>query len=70
LAAASHLSADNAGDNDEIRRLKVKDVIDPLINEEGVGLCMEKLQAYIDLIPSDEISEDIENMYNYIVSKI
>ncbi|MBF4254436.1 ATP-binding protein, partial [Vibrio anguillarum] len=58
------------GDNDDIRRLNAKNVIDPLINTEGIGLDINKLQAYIDQIPPDEISEDITNMYNFIIGKL
>ncbi|MEA3640657.1 MAG: hypothetical protein VBE63_12035 [Lamprobacter sp.] len=43
--------------------------INPLVNGSD-GLCPEKLQAYIDLIPPQEISEDINNMYNFIVRKL
>lgn len=70
IAAADHLKAGDSGDNDSIRRANAKDVIDPLINTEGVGLDIDKLQAYIDLIPRAEISEDITNMYNFIIGKL
>ncbi|WP_335908971.1 MULTISPECIES: AAA family ATPase [Shewanella] len=70
IAQRNHLQPNNPGDNDDIRRLNAKDVIDPLINTEGVGLDIEKLQAYIDLIPPAEISEDITNMYNFIIGKL
>jgi ABC-type multidrug transport system ATPase subunit len=69
LAQADHLAANNPGDNDGVRRLEVKNTVDPLINAAD-GLCRQKLQNYIDLIPPAEISEDIENMYNFIVSKL
>ncbi len=69
LAQADHLAENNSGDNDGIRRLAVKDTINPLINGAN-GFCQKKLQAYIDLIPPEEISEDIENMYNFIVSQL
>jgi len=64
-----HLTVNNPGDNDGIRHLAAKEIIDPLINGQN-GLCSEKLQAYIDLIPPEEISEDIENMYNFIEGKL
>lgn len=70
IAAVDHLNAGDAGDNDSIRRLNAKDVIDPLINTEGIGQDIAKLQAYIDLIPPEEISEDITNMYNFIIGKL
>ena len=70
LAVASHLKQADPGDNEGIRKLYVKDTVNPFINRDGYGLCSEKLQAYIDLIPPSEISEDIENMYNFIVSKL
>lgn len=49
---------------------KVKSILDQLININGNGLDINKLQAYIDLIPPDEISEDITNMYNFIIGKL
>ncbi len=70
IAQRNHLQPNNPGDNVDIRRLNAKDVIDPLINTEGVGLDTGKLQAYIDLIPPDEISEDITNMYSFIIGKL
>lgn len=70
IAQRNHLQPNNSGDNDDIRRLNVKDIINPLINTDGEGLDSEKLQAYIDLIPPDEISEDIINMYDFIIGKL
>ncbi|AHF00815.1 ABC transporter ATP-binding protein [Thiomicrospira aerophila AL3] len=70
IAASNHLQPNTSDDNDDIRRLNAKSVIDPLINTDGIGLDIEKLQAYIDLIPADEISEDITNMYNFIIGKL
>ncbi|MFM5465091.1 ATP-binding protein [Aeromonas simiae] len=70
IAQRNHLQPNNQGDNDDIRRLNAKDVIDLLINTEGLGLDIGKLQAYIDLIPPDEISEDITNMFNFIIGKL
>ncbi|UQB42270.1 ATP-binding protein [Thiomicrospira microaerophila] len=48
---------------------RVKQVLRPII-ENDKGLDIERLQAYIDLIPADEISEDITNMYNFITGKL
>ncbi|MAQ98920.1 MAG: ABC transporter ATP-binding protein [Oceanospirillaceae bacterium] len=70
IAQRNHLQPNNSGDNDDIRRLIVKDIINPLINTDGEGLDPVKLQAYIDLIPPAEISEDITNMYNFIIGKL
>ncbi|GGZ75594.1 AAA family ATPase [Paraglaciecola chathamensis] len=78
LAAGFHLRPNDSGDNDGIRKLSSdigKAATHNLINnftgaEQEKGLCMEKLQAYIDLIPPDEISEDITNMYNFIIGKL
>ncbi len=69
-AQNNHLAPNEPCDNNDIRRLDAKDVIDPLINTEGLGLDPDKLQAYIDLIPREEISEDITNMYNFIIGKL
>lgn len=70
IAQSNHLQPNNPSDNGDIRRLNVKDVIDPLINSEGIGQDPDKLQTYIDLIPPQEISEDITNMYNFIIGKL
>jgi ABC-type transport system involved in cytochrome c biogenesis ATPase subunit len=70
IAPLHHLQANNPGDNDDIRRLNVKNIINPLVNTDDIGLDAEKLQAYIDLIPPSEISEDITNMYNFIIGRI
>ncbi|HCH2598072.1 ABC transporter ATP-binding protein [Vibrio parahaemolyticus] len=70
IAQRNHLQSYNPGDNDDIRRMNVKDIINPLINTDGEGLDPAKLQDYIDLIPPDEISEDITNMYNFIIGKL
>ncbi len=70
IAQRNHLQSNNPGDNDDIRRMNVKDIINPLINTDGEGLDPAKLQAYIDLISPDEISEDITNMYNFIIGKL
>ncbi len=70
IAQRNHLKPNNPGDNDDIRRLNAKSVIDPLINTQGIGLDIDKLQAYIALIPPTEISEDITNMYNFIIGKL
>ncbi|MCB1759380.1 MAG: ATP-binding protein [Gammaproteobacteria bacterium] len=70
LAVASHLTPNDPGDNEGIRKLNVKETVNPFVNEDGMGLNSEMLQGYIDLIPPDEISEDIKNMYNFIVSKL
>tara|TARA_R110002050_G_scaffold90270_3_gene190008 strand:+ start:5654 stop:7465 length:1812 start_codon:yes stop_codon:yes gene_type:complete len=78
LAAGFHLRPNDSGDNDGIRKLSsdiAKAASHSLINnltgaEHEKGLCMEQLQAYINLIPPDEISEDITNMYNFIIGKL
>ncbi|HAJ6810385.1 ATP-binding protein [Escherichia coli] len=70
IAQRNHLQSNNPGDNDDIRRMNVKDIINPLINTDGEGLDPAKLQVYIDLIPPAEISEDITNMYNFIIGKL
>jgi ABC-type Mn2+/Zn2+ transport system ATPase subunit len=70
IAQRNHLQLNTPGDNDDIRRLNAKPVIDPLINTSGIGLDIKELQKYIDLIPPEEISEDITNMYNFIIGKL
>jgi hypothetical protein len=69
LAGIHHLSAGDPGDNNGIRDLAAKDAVDPLINGPN-GLCPDKLQAYVNTIPPEEISEDIANMFAFISSRI
>lgn len=69
IAPRDYLRANHPSDNDSIRSLNAKEVIDPLINDQN-GLNLAKLQNYIDLIPADEISEDITNMYEFIIGKL
>lgn len=44
----------------------IKQIIDPYVKTD-VGFCVEKTQEFVSRIPKDEISEDIVNMYNYLV---
>lgn len=45
----------------------IKDVIDPYIKID-TGFCVIKAEKFINLIPEVEISEDIVNMYKYLVA--
>ncbi len=71
------LRKDDPADNDQVRRLDVKGIIQPLYQKDDIieldtserGLDFEKLKTIIDEIPASEISEDIENLYNFIVEK-
>lgn len=69
LPQSAHLVEGNTSDCDAIRNLDAKAVVDPIINGDE-GLCQNLLQAYIDLIPPNEISIDIVNMHTYIVGKL
>lgn len=56
--------------NDKFSSVKsdiVKEVIDPYVKVD-VGFCANKTQGFVNLIPKDEISEDIVDMYNYLVA--
>lgn len=64
------LKENNPGDNPAIGRLNVKPYITKLIDSDGIGLDKSKLYPYIELIPPNEISDDIENMYNFLVEKL
>lgn len=46
----------------------VKDILHTYINIENQGFCIEKTKGYIKRMPKEEISEDIENLYNYLVT--
>ncbi|MCQ8879697.1 hypothetical protein NQT69_16985 [Pseudoalteromonas shioyasakiensis] len=57
--------------NDSLAKLSselVKGVIDPFVNIEGKGFCIEKTQNFVSRMPKEEISEDIVNMYKYLVA--
>lgn len=57
--------------NERISSIKselVKSMLDSYINIENTGFCIEKTKAYIRKIPPNEISEDIANMYKYLVA--
>lgn len=47
----------------------VKKIVDPYINVDGKGFCIEEAQKYISKIIPEEISDDIVDMYNYLVKK-
>lgn len=70
LPANCFLKENNPGDNPAISRLNVKPYITKIIDSDGIGLDKSKLYPYIDLIPPNEISNDIENMYNFLVEKL
>ncbi|EFA4020506.1 ATP-binding protein, partial [Escherichia coli] len=70
LPANSYLKENNPGDNSAISRLNVKHCITKIIDSDGIGLDISKLYSYIELIPPAEISEDIVNMYNFLVEKL
>ncbi len=70
LARKDFLKKGKPADNDSIRNLNVKSIVTELIDTDGVGLDLSKLNQYVDIIPSSEISEDIECMYNFLVEKL
>lgn len=76
LGRKTGLSKGNPGDydttgkyNDKLASIEsnlVKDLVDPYVKDE-VGFCSNKTQAFVNRIPKEEISEDIVEMYNYLV---
>ncbi|MCG7639813.1 ABC transporter ATP-binding protein [Alteromonas sp. CNT1-28] len=57
--------------NTSLAKLKskiVKTIVDPLVNKDGIGFCIEKTAEFINQIPKQEISDDIVHMYNYLVN--
>jgi ABC-type multidrug transport system ATPase subunit len=67
-----------SNDNDNVRNLDVKSLLQPLYLKEGFatigtneeGVDYAKLKNLIAEIPRSEISEDIERMYQFILSKM
>lgn len=70
LPVSCYLKENDPGDNKHIRKLEVKNYITELIDTSGIGLDIKKLESYINEIPPSEISKDIANMYNFLVSKL
>lgn len=77
LGKKSRLTANNSGDRttdgDDNNKLAtipskiIKTILDPYINIDGIGFSEKKAREYIDRIPKEEISEDIVDMYNYLI---
>lgn len=57
---------DNLDTVTDIRQGDFKDLIHPLYNDSGSGFNDKKLQELIDIIPSNEISEDITILYDFL----
>lgn len=78
LAPINQLVVNKACDNDGIRNLDIKTMLQPLYLKDGLatmptdesGVDYNKLSAIIAQIPGNEISEDILNVYNFIIGKI
>ncbi|OTM89259.1 hypothetical protein B9X66_14075 [Acinetobacter pittii] len=70
IAQRDFLRENDPGDNNSIRNMNVKSLVTNLIDTDGIGLDIDKLNHYIDNVPSLEISKDIEDMYNFIVEKL
>jgi ABC-type Mn2+/Zn2+ transport system ATPase subunit len=70
LAQGFHLRDGDSGDNDGIRMLDVKQIVNPLIETQGVGKDLTKIESFINQMKPEEISEDITNMYNFIIGKL
>ena len=78
LAPVNQLVSGNSCDNDHVRDLDVKTMLQPLYLKDGVttmptdesGVDYNKLSAIIGQIPENEISEDILNAYIFIKGKI
>lgn len=78
LAQVNQLLPNISCDNDGVRNLDVKAMLQPLYLKDGVatmptdesGVDYNKLSVIIGQIPENEISEDILNVYNFIIGKI
>jgi hypothetical protein len=47
----------------------VKNHLDEHINVDGKGFCVDKARLYINTMKREEISNDIKNLYRYLVAK-
>ncbi|WNJ97341.1 hypothetical protein RND59_19250 [Vibrio ruber] len=77
LSSKSKLSPSSSGDYNtdgnynvslaSLRSDLVKNIVDQYINEDE-GFSIDKAKSFANKIPREEISEDIEIMYNYLVN--
>lgn len=70
IAVNDYLKENDSADNKAICNIDVKTLFTGLIDTKGIGLDKFKLNSYINYIPPEEISDDIANMYNYIVRNL
>lgn len=70
LAQGFHVRDGDPADNEGVRLLDVKQTVNPLIETQGIGKDLTKIEFYISRMKPDEISEDITNMYNFIIGKL
>lgn len=69
LPRSQNLIANNQNNTNFIEDLEVKDIIQSLYcNENGTNY--EKLHEVISFIPTNEISDDIVKMYNFLKEKV
>lgn len=66
---SDHLKEGDSMDVKSVRNAEVKDIFKVLYSN-ATGLDYKLRDEILHSIPASEISEDIENMYNFIVSKI
>lgn len=57
-------------DNERVQNMEIKDNIKLLYSWEWTWVDYKKLQEIIDLIPKEEVSDDIMYMYDFINSKL
>jgi len=71
---SSKLQTNNTWDNDWIRDFQAKEIVQKFAQKElnwnYIWKDYNDLKEIISKIPKDEISEDIEKMYDFIISKI
>lgn len=79
LAQVNQLTQGNPCDNQHVQDLDIKTMLQPLYLKDGIqpgtdvdetGVDYNKLSRIIDEIPTEEISQDIENIYNFIKGKL
>jgi ABC-type multidrug transport system ATPase subunit len=64
------LKQDDPMDYNSVKTAEVKDILKVLYCDENAGLNSVTRNQILSDIPASEISEDIENMYNFIASKV
>lgn len=72
LPTAEQITPNSPCDSRQLQDAEVKNIIKPFYLHDKIseGVSIKTLNSLIEKIPSEEISIDIDNMYNFIIGKL